>query len=70
MGLLTTGGDLLFGGDGSGNFVAYDASTGDPVWHAGLAANPSNAPITFMLDDQQFLVVGAGDSLYAFTLAR
>jgi acido-empty-quinoprotein group A len=70
MGLLTTAGDLLFGGDGSGNFVAYDPSTGDPVWHAGLAANPSNAPITFMLDGRQFVVVGAGDSLYAFTLAR
>jgi acido-empty-quinoprotein group A len=70
MGLLTTAGDLLFGGDGSGNFVAYDPSTGDPVWHAGLAANPSNAPITYMLDGRQFVVVGAGDSLYAFTLAR
>jgi acido-empty-quinoprotein group A len=70
MGLLTTAGDLLFGGDGSGNFVAYNPSTGDPLWHAGLAANPSNAPITFMLDGQQFVVVGAGDSLYAFTLAR
>jgi acido-empty-quinoprotein group A len=70
MGLLTTAGDLLFGGDGSGNFVAYNPSTGDPVWHAGLAANPSNAPITYMLDGRQFVVVGAGDSLYAFTPAR
>jgi acido-empty-quinoprotein group A len=70
MGLLTTAGDLLFGGDGSGNFVAYNPSTGDPIWHAGLAANPSNAPITFMLDGRQFVVVGAGDSLYAFTLAQ
>ena len=70
MGLLTTAGDLLFGGDGSGNFVAYNPSTGAPIWHAGLASNPSNAPITFMLDGRQFVVVGAGDSLYAFTLAR
>ena len=70
MGLLTTAGDLLFGGDGSANFVAYDPSTGDPLWHAGLHATPSNAPITFMLDVRQFVVIGAGDSLYAFTLAR
>jgi len=70
MGLLATAGDLLFGGDGSGNFVAYDPSTGDPLWHAGLGASPSNAPITFMLDGRQFVVVGAGDSLYAFMLAR
>ena len=70
MGLLTTAGDLLFGGDGSANFVAYDPSTGDPLWHAGLHATPSNAPITFMLDGRQFVVIGAGNSLYAFTLAR
>jgi alcohol dehydrogenase (cytochrome c) len=70
MGLLTTAGDLLFGGDGSGNFVAYDPSNGEPLWHAGLHATVSNAPITFMLDGRQFVIVGAGDSLYAFTLTR
>jgi len=70
LSLLSTAGDLLFGGDGAGNFVAYDPMTGDPIWHAGLLADPSNAPITFMLDGRQFLVVGAGDCLYAFTLAR
>jgi alcohol dehydrogenase (cytochrome c) len=70
MSLLSTAGDLLFGGDGAGNFVAYDPATGDPLWHAGLLANPSNAPVTFMLDGRQFVLVGAGDCLYAFTLSR
>jgi alcohol dehydrogenase (cytochrome c) len=27
----------------------------------------SNGPETYMLDGQQYLVVGAGDSLYCFT---
>ena len=35
MGLLSTAGGLLFGNDGGGNFVAYDAATGKPLWHAG-----------------------------------
>jgi acido-empty-quinoprotein group A len=70
MGLLSTAGDLLFGGDGSGNFVAYNPSTGDPVWHAGLFTNPSNGPMTYMLDGRQFVIVGAGDSLFAFALPR
>ena len=70
MGLLSTAGDLLFGGDGSGNFVAYDPSTGDPLWHVGLGTSPSNGPMTFMLDGRQYVVVGAGDSLYAFTLPK
>jgi alcohol dehydrogenase (cytochrome c) len=70
MGLLSTAGDLLFGGDGSGNFVAYNPSTGDPLWHAGLFTNPSNGPMTYLLDGRQFVVVAAGDSLFAFALPK
>ena len=44
MGLLSTAGRLLFGNDGGGNFVAYDAATGKPLWHAGLGTNTSNGP--------------------------
>ena len=68
MGLLSTAGELLFGNDGGGNFVAYDARTGTPLWHAGLGINTSNGPETFLLDGRQFVVVGAGDTLYAFAL--
>jgi acido-empty-quinoprotein group A len=68
MGLLSTAGGLLFGNDGGGNFVAYDAATGKPLWHAGLGTNTSNGPQTFLLDGRQYVVVGAGDSLFAFTL--
>jgi len=68
QGLLSTAGGLLFGRDGYSNFVAYDAKTGEPLWHSGLLANPSNGPITYMLDGRQFVVVGAGENLYAFAL--
>jgi alcohol dehydrogenase (cytochrome c) len=47
VGLLSTAGGLLFGNDGGGNFVAYDAATGKPLWHAGLGTNTSNGPETF-----------------------
>ena len=70
MGLLSTAGGLLFGNDGGGNFVAYDAATGKPLWHAGLGTNTSNGPETFLLDGRQYIVVGAGDSLYAFALQQ
>ena len=50
------------------NFVAYDASSGKPLWHAGLGATTSNGPQTFLLDGRQYIVVGAGDTLYAFAL--
>ena len=68
MGLLSTAGNLLFGNDGGGSFVAYDASNGRPLWHAGLGTNTSNGPQTFLLDGRQYIVVGAGDALYAFAL--
>ena len=43
QGLLSTAGNLLFGSDGYDNFIAFDAKTGEPLWHAGLLSNPSNA---------------------------
>ena len=69
-GLLTTAGKLLFAGDGSQHLVAFDPANGKILWHAGLGSNVSNGPATYMLDGKQYLVVGAGDSLYAFTLAQ
>ena len=68
QGLLSTAGNLLFGGDGNGNFIAFNAKTGKPLWHAGLNVNHSNGPSTWMLDGKQYVIVGAGDSLYAFVL--
>ena len=70
MGLLSTSGGLLFGNDGANNFVAYDASNGKPLWHASLGATTSNGPQTFEVDGRQFIVVGAGDTLYAFALQQ
>ena len=35
-GLLTTAGRLLFAGDVSGNFVAFDPANGTPLWHTQL----------------------------------
>jgi alcohol dehydrogenase (cytochrome c) len=67
-GLLVTAGRLLFGGDVSGNFVAFDPATGKPVWHSRLAANVSNAPQTYLVGGKQHVVVAAGDTLYAFSL--
>jgi alcohol dehydrogenase (cytochrome c) len=66
-GLLTTAGRLLFGGDVSGNFVAFDAAKGTPLWHARIG-QVSNAPQTYLVDGRQHVLVAAGDVLYAFAL--
>lgn len=67
-GALSTAGNLLFVGDTGDNVVALDARDGAILWHAGLHAPMSNGPITYALDGIQYLVVGAGDSLYAFVM--
>jgi alcohol dehydrogenase (cytochrome c) len=67
-GMLSTAGGLLFTGDGSGNFIALDPKTGTPLWHANLATPVSNAPVTFEIDGSQYVLAGAGDMLYAFTV--
>ena len=67
-GVLSTAGNLLFTGDASTNFVVLDARTGDPLWHANLGAPVSNGPISYDLDGTQYVVVGAGDSLFGFVM--
>jgi len=67
-GVLSTAGNLVFAGDPSNNFVALDARTGAPLWHANLGASVSNGPMTYELDGTQYLVVGAGDTLYSFVM--
>jgi alcohol dehydrogenase (cytochrome c) len=67
-GVLSTAGALLFAADTNSNLVALDPANGNPLWHAGLHAPMTNGPITYELDGSQYVVVGAGDTLYAFTI--
>ena len=66
-GLLTTAGKLLFGGDVSGNFIAFDPANGKPLWHTRIG-EVTNAPETYMVDGRQHILVAAGDTLYSFAL--
>ena len=68
-GVLTTAGKLLFTGD-SGELVAFDPANGKPLWHQRLTQSVSNGPSTWVLDARQYLIVGAGDTLYALRLAE
>ena len=48
--------------------MALRATTGDPLWHANLGSSVSNGPITYELDGTQYVIVGAGDTLWAFVM--
>ena len=66
-GLLTTAGRVIFSGDGSGNFAAFDATSGKPLWHSRIG-NISNAPQTYSVDGKQHVLVAVNDTLYAFAM--
>jgi outer membrane protein assembly factor BamB len=68
--LLSTARKLLFAGDGSGNLVTLDPASGNPLWHTNLGNSVTNGPITCELDGTQYLVVAAGDTLFAFAMLR
>jgi alcohol dehydrogenase (cytochrome c) len=68
-GILTTAGKVLFTGDLAQNLIAYDPAAGTILWHFTLPQNVSNGPSTWMLDGRQYLIVGAGDTLFAFAPA-
>jgi len=68
-GVMSTAAGLVFAGDHEGNFMAFDSrsgrnlwrySTGTPVWGA--------APITYLLDGKQQVVIASGTTLLAFGL--
>jgi alcohol dehydrogenase (cytochrome c) len=69
-GLLSTGGDLLFGGTGAeeGYFYALDSATGKPLWDVAAGGQVRAAPVTFQVGGKQHVAVAAGQTLIAFTL--
>jgi alcohol dehydrogenase (cytochrome c) len=66
--LLTTATNLLITGDDQKDLIVYSADYGQILWHEELGANESGGVITYMLDGKQWIVFGAGDSLYAYSL--
>lgn len=67
-GVLTTGSGLTFTGDATGNMLALDTATGKTLWHAGLGADIETSPTTYRLDGRQYVLVGAGQTLFAWAL--
>ncbi len=60
MSLLTTGGGLLFGGDGAGRFRAFDQSSGEVLWEINLGSAVTGYPVTYSVDGQQYVAVATG----------
>jgi PQQ-dependent dehydrogenase (methanol/ethanol family) len=60
-GVLSTAGNLVFEGTGTGDFVAYRADTGEKLWSFFTGSAIQAAPSTVEIDGEQLVLVGVGD---------
>jgi alcohol dehydrogenase (cytochrome c) len=67
--ILTTASNLLITGDDQKNLIIYSADKGKILWHKELPANESSGIVSYMLDGKQWIIAGAGDTLYALTVS-
>ncbi len=68
-GTLATAGDLVFQGTADGRFNAYEAKTGKLVWSTPTYAATLAGPMTYSLDGEQYVAVGAGFGSVYFLVA-
>ncbi len=59
-GTLTTAGNLVFQGTSDGRFVAYSADAGRTLWVDHTETGVIAAPITYAIDETQYIAVLAG----------
>ena len=82
-GILTTASDLLFTGvmgddysgpvperRADGYFYALDARTGSLLWQMALAGSVTSGPMSYEVAGRQYIVVAAGNTLFAFALRQ
>ncbi|MBV9917404.1 MAG: PQQ-dependent dehydrogenase, methanol/ethanol family [Solirubrobacterales bacterium] len=58
--VLTTGGDLVFAGAPSGEFRAFNASTGDVLWQFQCGSGHHSSPSSYTVDGRQYIAVPTG----------
>ena len=67
-GLLATGGGLVFQGNSSSEFAAYNAGSGEKLWSFAAQTGIVAPPITYTVDGEQYVAVLAGwGGAYAIT---
>ncbi|MFQ6005546.1 MAG: PQQ-dependent dehydrogenase, methanol/ethanol family [Woeseia sp.] len=59
-GVLATAGNLVFQGNGTGEFDAFDAQTGKKLWSVSTGTAISAAPVSYRLAGDQFILIPAG----------
>ena len=77
-GSFTTAGGLVFTGQASGDYTAFNAMTGEQLWNQKLEAGVNAPGVTYTVNGKQYVAIlaggitffekGHGDAVYAFAL--
>ncbi|MBO9513371.1 MAG: PQQ-dependent dehydrogenase, methanol/ethanol family [Variovorax sp.] len=59
-GVLATGGNLVFNGEGNGLFRAFDAKTGKKLWEYQCGAGVNAPAVSYTVNGKQYIAVAAG----------
>ena len=59
-GVLSTAGNLVFQGEGTGTFDAFAADTGRKVWSIQTGSAIDAVPITFQVNGEQYVLIPVG----------
>ena len=59
-GLMATAGDLVFGGTATGEFRAWAADSGKPLWSLPVQSGVMAAPATYAIDGVQYIAFTTG----------
>lgn len=70
MSVVATGGGLLFAGDTSGRFRAFDQDSGKILWETNLGAPVTGYPMTYLAHGKQYVAVSVGNSLASSSINR
>lgn len=66
--ILSTAGGLIFTGDVVGNLMALDAASGDIRWHSAPGGLLASGPITYEIDERQYVITAVDSVVYAWAL--
>ena len=59
-GVLSTAGNLVFQGQGTGEFAAYAADSGEKLWSQQTGSSINAVPVTYRVDGEQYVIVPVG----------
>ena len=69
-GVLSTAGDLVFGGGREGYFLALDARTGELKWRESLGGQINAGAMSYAVNGRQYVAIAAGSALFSFALPQ